>query len=286
MRNFIPFIALLTPLCSMAEWTVVGSDLLAPAVLPVVEGYAQHNDLSISTEFIGSVPGKENLKSGDADLAVLAAPDETHLPDSTKFKAIPIAYEVAYIVVEKFNPLTEISTSQLAGIYGASQEKFNRWGELNLQGPIAQRSILPLALDNDGTIVLELFKFEVLNSGSLKANVNRVNNNLQLMEMIASDSGSIGISNQVLLGEKVRALSVSGDDEFAFGPTPENVHYGEYPLRLSYYLVFPINKQAELKPLLRSLLGDDLAERLDDEGFVPLPENVRKRMLVELDKGS
>ncbi|WP_309384864.1 PstS family phosphate ABC transporter substrate-binding protein [Cerasicoccus frondis] len=286
MRHFIPLLSLLAPLYSFGQWTVVGSDLLAPAVKPVVEGYAEHNDVNIQMEFIGSVPGKEDLKAGKADLAILAAPNDSHLP-SGNFKVLPVAYEVAYIVVEKLNPLTEISVEQLGGIFGnSSVQKFDRWGELNLQGPMAQRSILPLALYNDGTVVLELFKYEVLDSGSLKPNVNRVNSNLQLMEMIASDSGAIGISNQVLLKEKVRPLAVSGDDEFAFGPTPENVHYGEYPLRLSYYIVFPREKQTELKPLIRALLGEDMAERLEHEGFVPLPENVRKRMLVELDKGA
>ncbi len=270
----------------MAQWTVVGSDLLAPAVKPVVEGFAEHSDTEITMEFIGSVPGKEDLKVGEADLAILAAPKDADLP-SGNYKVLPIAYEVAYVVVEKLNPLTEVSMEQLAAIFGSSGvQKVERWGELNLQGPIAQRSILPLALDNDSTVVLELFKYEVLQSGSLRANVNRVKGNLQLMEMIASDSGSIGISNQVLLDDKVRALAVSGSDEFAFGPTPENVHYGEYPLRLSYYLVYPREKQNELKPLLKALLGADLADRLDNEGFVPLPENVRKRMLVELDKGA
>ncbi|GHB93651.1 phosphate-binding protein PstS [Cerasicoccus arenae] len=270
----------------MADWTVVGSDLLAPAVEPIVEAFAKHNNLEIKTDFIGSVPGKEKLKNQQATLALLAAPDDSHLPIGD-YRSIPIAYEVAFVVVDKLNPLTEISMDQLGAIYGSSSvANYSRWGELGLQGPIASRSIQPLAIDNDSTVVLELFKFKVLDSGSLKPNVIRVNSNLRLMELISSDSGSIALTNKVILKDKIRPLAVSGEDQFAFGPTPENVHYGEYPLRLSYYIVFPREKQEELKPLLRTLLGQDQAEAFEREGFVPLPENVRKRMLVELDKGA
>ncbi len=263
----------------------MGSDLLAPAIEPTLRAYATQNDLEVEAEFIGSVPGKEKLKEGQADLAVLAAPDDTHLP-AGNFKSIPIAYEVAFIVVDKQNPITEISMKQLASIYGArGNAELGRWGELGLTGAIAQRSITPLALDNDESVVLEMFKYRVLDSGSLKPNVTRVKSNLQLMELVSSDNGAIAITNRVIHKDKLRALQVSSVDEFAFGPSPENVCYGQYPLRLTYYLVYPRDKQDELHEILRLLLGQEQAEAFEKQGFVALPENVRKRTLVELDKG-
>lgn len=278
-------LALLTPLWSSGQWTVVGSDLLAPAIEPTLKAYAAQNDAEITTEFIGSVPGKEKLKSGQAQLALLAAPDETHLPVGN-YEAIPIAYEVAFIVVDKLNPVTEISEEQLAGIYGVgSTANLSRWGELGMQGQFASRSITPLALDNEKTVVLELFKYRVLDSGSLKPNVTRVDSNLQLMELVSSDSGALAVTNRMILSEKIRALAVSGESEFAFGPTPENVHYGEYPLSLTYYLVFPRSQQDNLRPLLRVFFSNEQAQAFGKQGFVALPENVRKRTLVELDKG-
>ncbi|MEO0797072.1 MAG: substrate-binding domain-containing protein [Verrucomicrobiota bacterium] len=280
-------VALLAPIWAQAEIVVVGSDLLAPAIDPVLEAYAEHNEVVVKTEFIGSIPGVGELKSGAADLAILAAPEDTNLPVGD-YKVIPIAYEVAYVVVDKLNPLTEISIDQLAAIFGTgSKSDYSRWGELGLQGPVATRSIQAMALDNEKTVVLELFKYRALDSGSLKPTVNRVNDNLQLTELVSSDSGSIGLTNKLILDDKLRALSVSGgkDHQYAFGPTPENVHYGDYPLRLGYYLVFPQSREQELLPLLRVLLGPDQAESLEKSGFVPVPENVRKRTLVELDKG-
>jgi len=285
MPYLILLLTLITPALSWAQWTVVGSDLLAPAVEPTLKNYSTLNDVEIQSEFIGSVPGKAKLKDGQADLALLAAPTESDLP-AGNFKVVPIAYEVAFVVVDKLNPLTEISMDQLAAIYGASgTEDFSRWGQLGLQGAIAQRSIQPLALDSDQSVVLELFKFNVLDSGSLKPNVTRVKSNLQLMDLVSSDSGSLAVTNRMILKDKLRPLAVSDDDEFAFGPTPENVFYGEYPLRLTYYLVYPRDKQQELLPILRQFLTEDQSEAFDKHGFVPLPENVRKRTLVELDKG-
>lgn len=286
MRKSFLLLALLLPVLSFGQWTIVGSDLLAPALSPTLNAYAVHNGLEIQTDFFGSVPGRDRLKNGEATMAILAAPSEADLPGGN-FKTIPIAYEVAFIAVDKLNPVTEISTAQLAAIFGSSAKgNFTRWGDLGLQGPIASRSIQPLALDNDNTVVLELFKYRVLNSGSLKTQVNRVKSNLQVMELLSSDSGSIAITNRIILEDKIRALAISDESEFAFGPTPENVHYGEYPLRLSYYLVYPREKQEELKPLLRVLLGNDQADAFVKQGFVPLPKTVRERMVVELDKSN
>lgn len=284
IRYSILLMALVTPFLAPAQWTVVGSDLIAPAVKPTLEAYAIHHEVEVDTRFFGSVPGKAELKEEKAQIALLAAPNKTDLP-AGNFEAIPIAYEVAFVVVDRLNPLTEISQSQLAAIYGASgTATYTRWGDLDIQGAFASRSITPLALDSDRSVVLELFKFKVLNSGSLKANVNRVTSNLQLMELVSSDAGSLAVTNRLMLGDKIRPLAISGKDEFAFGPTPENVYYGEYPLSLTYYLVYPKDRVNELRPILRLFLSDEQAQAFEKNGFVALPENVRKRTLVELDK--
>lgn len=285
--TLLALIAFLAPWSAHADFLIVGSDLSASAVQPPLEAYAKHHEITINTHFIGSVPAVTELQTGKADLAILAAPSESDLPTGN-FRSIPFAYEVAFVVVGDLNPLTEISLADLAAIYGSNSEAdFNRWGELGVQGPLASRSIQPLILDSSSSVVMELFKYRALGSGSLKPNVSRVADNLQLNELVASDTGAIAVTKQIMLADKLRALSVSGGtpgQAYAFGPTPENVHYGDYPLRLNYYLVYPRERQAELLDLLRFLLGPDEAEALRQAGFVPVPENVRKRTLLELDK--
>ncbi|MGE9296963.1 MAG: PstS family phosphate ABC transporter substrate-binding protein [Puniceicoccales bacterium] len=288
MRFSLLLLVALVPFVGRAEMLIVGSDLIAPAVQPIIKAYAEHNGISIETDFAGSIPATDALQSGKASLAILAAPKESDLP-AGNFRHLPIAYEVAFVVVDKLNPITEISLDQLAGIYGAGSEyNLTRWGELGVQGPMSSRSIKAVCLENGESVVTEMFKYTALDSGSLKPTVSLIADNLQVNDIASSDTGAIAITNKVLLKEKLRPLLVSGgkEESYAFGPTPENIHYGDYPLRLSFYLIYQREKQDELLPLIRSLLGSEQAEALTKAGFVPVPENIRKRTLVELDKGS
>ena len=72
------------------------------------------------------------------------------------------------------------------------------------------------------------------------------------------------------------------DNEAAFSPTPENIHAGDYPLRLPFCIVFRPEKTAVLLPMLRFLLGDEVAANLAAAEFVPVPANARKQVLRDL----
>jgi len=288
MRRIVLLFTLLAPWLARADLTIVGSDLVAPAVDPVLEAYANHHEIALTTEFRGSLVGADALQEGTANLGILAAPEESDLPPGN-FRYIPFAYEVAFLVVNRLSPITEISLVQLEGVFGDSAAtNFSRWSELGVQGPMASRSIKSIALDSQQSIVTELFKSKVLDNGSLKPSVTLVTDNLQLNELLTSDNGAIGITNRIVLEDKLRPLLLfeGGEDRYAFPPEPEEIHYGDYPLRLAYYLVFPRDQQDELLPVLRVLLGEEQAELLERNNFVPVPENIRKRSLLELDKGA
>lgn len=271
------------------EIDVVGSDLLQGAVAEPLKAFAESKDLDVVIDLYGSIPAMSMLRNDEAQLALIARPD-----DGTKFKidgydAIPFAYQIAVVVVNTDNPITELSLKQLVGIFGTSSDQYyGRWGDLGLGGNISKRSIQPMIVEIPDSVTRELFKSKVLDRGAFKSNTLTIENFEKSPELMVSDTGAIGIFPYVPSQSSLRAVSISSGEPgaFAYGPSRENVYDGSYVLRLPFYLVFKKENKAELREILRFMLSEETSKSLADNGFVPLSENVRKRTNLELDIGS
>ncbi len=104
--------------------------------------------------------------------------------------------------------------------------------------------------------------------------------------LLLSNAASIAILPRVPKSEKVKALMISSEiDGPAFSPTDDNVHYGDYPIRLAFYVVYKERDQARAQKVLRVLLNDDLAAALRGNNLVALPDTVRRKLTMDLDLG-
>jgi phosphate transport system substrate-binding protein len=292
MRKFLlPFACLFAATTVMADvadsptLSVAGSDLLGSTLAEPLEKYAAEAGETLSLEMLGSLPGLSALRDGYADVALVAIPQGEALPED-RYKLYPFAYQVAVLVVNAENPVSEISLRELDRIYSAeSRERIERWGQLGLTGQIAGRSIQMYAIASDNSVVVELFKYRALGEQSLRANVNIVTTNRRILEQISGDLGAIGVTNQLPEGRLVKAIPISTGDvgSFSFGPSPENVYYGDYPLALPFYIAVSKEGSRDFRPFIRFMLSQEVASELSKAGFMPLAENIRKRMLSELD---
>lgn len=268
-----------------SDLRIYGSDLLKPALEPLLTNWGEEENVSLQTEFYGTLPTRAALEAGKADLTIMAIPDGK-VPDESRFQSIPLAFEIMSVYVNASNPVPEISIPQLAGIFGNTAEvNYSRWGEIGIPGAFGNRAIQPVALRQAQGVGIELFKHVVLHGDSLKPQTNYVPTEERLLEILRSDVGAIAIAN--LSGKKdgikVLPISKGKGESFSFGPTPDNVYYGDYPIRLPFYLVFPIENKSKILPALRLLLGEKARNTLIENGFIPLPENVARRTLQELD---
>lgn len=268
------------------EIKVVGTDLLQATLQQSLAAFAQdYEQWSLNVDLFGSMPALEMMKAGEADLAIVAIPDDSPKP-SADFEVVPFAFQTAVIIVKDINPLVEINFPQLKGIYGTTSEvNYTRWNEMGLTGVWSNRPIQALALDKGNSVVFELFKFKALERSPLKSNVSLIPSEQELLSVMGTDSASIAVIDRVPQSDQYRALSVASGEpgEFAFGPTPENVFYGDYLMRLPLYIVFRAEKKQQLKNILHYLLSSDISNILAGDGFMPLPENVRRRTILELD---
>ena len=282
-------IFLLLPLSLIAnvqaeEVRIAVSDLLADYILAPLKVYGAENDTTFVVDSIGSLPALDRLRSDEIDLAIVAVPDEDEVPRD-EFNIYPFAYDVAVIVVNDSNPIDEISVARLGGIFGSNEEfNLNTWGELGLSG-WGSRNIKALAGTNDNSIALELFKHSIFKGGGLNPNVSMVKDT-EIEDLIGSDAASIAILSRMPENSNIKVLMVSsGGDTYApaFGPTDDNVHYGDYPIRLAFYILHNARDDVKLRTTIRELLNDEVATSLRANDFIALPDTVRRKFLIDLD---
>ena len=282
-------IFLLLPLSLIAnvqaeEVRLAVSDLLADYILAPLKVYGTENDTTFVVDSIGSLPALDRLRSDEIDLAIVAVPEGDELPRD-EFNIYPFAYDVAVIVVNDSNPIDEISVARLGGIFGSNEElNLNTWGELGLSG-WESRNIKALAGINDKSIALELFKHSIFKGGGLKPNVSMVKDT-EIEDLIGSDVASIAILSRMPENSNIKVLMVSsGGDTYApaFGPTDDNVHYGDYPIRLSFYILYNARDDVKLRSTIRELLNDEVATSLRANDFIALPDTLRRKFLIDLD---
>ena len=282
-------IFLLLPLSLIAnvqaeEVRIAVSDLLADYILAPLKVYGAENDTTFVVDSIGSLPALDRLRSDEIDLAIVAVPDGDEVPRD-EFNIYPFAYDVAVIVVNDSNPIDEISVARLGGIFGSNEEfNLNTWGELGLSG-WGSRNIKALAGINDKSIALELFKHSIFKGGGLKPNVSMVKDT-EIEDLIGSDVASIAILSRMPENSNIKVLMVSsGGDTYApaFGPTDDNVHYGDYPIRLTFYILYNARDDVKLRSTIRELLNDEVATSLRANDFIALPDTLRRKFLIDLD---
>ncbi len=287
MLSRLPFLLLAVAVALPAaaeEIRIAASDLLADYITEPLQAYGDEHSIEFKVDSIGSLPALDRLRADEIDLAIIAVPEDADVPRD-EFRIYPFAYDVAVVAVNESNPLNEISMSRLGGIFGANEEfNYTSWGDLGLSG-WGNRSIKALAGQSDESISLELFKFSVLRGGHMKTTVAEVKDS-EVEDLLMSDAASIAILPRLPKSEKVKALMISAEaDGPAFGPTDDNVHYGDYPIRLAFYVVYNGRDEERVKEVLRVLMSDEIAESLRENNLFAFPDTLRRKLTMDLDLG-
>jgi ABC-type phosphate transport system substrate-binding protein len=269
------------PLACAEEIRMAASDLLADFITPPLKLYAEENNLALTIDAIGSLPAMDRLRSDEIDMAIVAFPEGSEVPRA-EFSIYPFAYDAAVVAVNTNNPVNEINLSRLGGIFGSSEEfNFNTWGELGLSG-WRTRNVKPLAGPAEGSISLELFRHAVLSGRSLKPTVAILRNS-EIEDAVASNIAAIGILSALPTNKNLKVLMLSdGPNSSAYGPTLDNIHRGDYPIRLGFYILYNARDENKVKPVLRALLGEKISTTLSKNYLFPLPDTVRGQFLIDL----
>jgi phosphate transport system substrate-binding protein len=279
------FLSLLITTAS-AEIRVTGSDLLGADFARAVADFSKQNDIAVKLDLPGTRPGIEELTAGRAEVGLFLLPaGET--PPSDKVASRIIAYQVAVVMVPAASPLTQVTVPQLRSIFSESSgDAFTRWGELNLTGIWSGRSIALRALAPAAGLALPLFQQAILGGVAVRPALEQAATPaIFLQRLLAADNtiGVTGLPPAEVPGLRILSLAASPTDS-AYGPTPENVHRGSYPLRMPLYVAFRHEAAPELQLFLKFLLSDEAAAALAKAYFLPLPTGARNQLVFELEE--
>jgi hypothetical protein len=268
-----------------AALRVVGSDMLADELGRELKRYAADADLELKVNLEGSRVGLDALRKGQADLALVVFGPGEQVP-SEEFATLVGGYLTAVVAVSDRIPISQISFAQLAAIYGANeQENFRRWSELGVSGDWASRTITAVTTSTRAGLAVDMVRYGVLGSPALKPTVvsyNRVDD--ALTRLRAEDGGIVILPSPPPEDRGLRVLLVAKTEgDVAYGPTPENLHLGDYPLRLPLHLVFRKGDGARIQRLTRHLLAEETIPVLLRAGIVPLPVQARNQVVFELE---
>lgn len=273
-----------------STWTsasvrLVGSDLLGEALRSDLEFEADRRDWDLQIDFSGSLTGEAALTDGSADVAILAIPNG--VPPTEGVVSFPFAFEVTVVGVNELNPVTELSLTQLRTLFASRPKgESSNWGELDAEGSWAGRLIAFNATRDRDHLNLELFRALALGPREMRVDVDYLPTRAAVVDQVADDSNSIGLFPVSEDHPQVRLLFIStSETSQAYGPTSQSVFYGDYPLRLAYYVVYSESASEETLELVRFLLGDDVAETLTTADYMPAPATERSQFQMDLDFG-
>ena len=266
------------------EIRIAYSDLMPEAFEGALQSFSESNELNIETTRMGSLPILEEFLEGKFDLCIVAMPEDVELPklDDTKYSSIPLAYKTAVVVVNKDNPIRQIRLDQLSGIFGSQEGlSLKNWRDLDISG-FAISSIAPFVPIEENGITSELFRHTVLSSYDYTASVRAFDLDL-LKGTIANSNNAIGILPKDPEISDIKVLFVSKNkDSIAYGPTSENIYFGDYPIQLPFYILYNLNDSKRLLPMISYFLEDEIEEVLKKNSFYTVPKVFREKFSVDM----
>lgn len=256
-----------------------GSDLLAPLAPGVLKSGA-------TADFAGSLPAARDFAAGRLGAVLLVERDggPSVPPAEGVLPPFVLASAAAVAVVHRSNAAERITLSQVAGAFARDQRlPFVNWNEL----PGGRTELVyPALCSPDGHFVRELLAGLVCGGAPFRPDVRREFTDEAAVQLAASRSDILLIMARQPDGVG-RALPVADDREGrsrpAYLPTPENVHSGDYPLRLPVVLHLKKERARSLRPALDWMCSDVAAEILRARGLYPAPAEARRRWLLRLD---
>lgn len=270
-----------SPLAVFAETIrLSGSDLLPQAWVEHLKAEATGQGLSLQIHLGGTLEAERRMEGGTADVAIIAVPDGSEIPP--ELRRIPVAYQVVIVAVHRNNPVSFLTYANLRSIFG-SAGRANQWGGFTSEPGWGNRNINAGILRRDNNLAHEIFSHYVLEGQTLRLNLTFAQNTQTLLNLITDDVASLVVMPATDLGGVARALPIArATGSQAFSPTPDNVMFGDYPLRLPFYIVWNANSNPPgIGTLMRILLSDSSSEVMSRHLFTPLPETERRSYLLE-----
>jgi len=222
----------------------------------------------------GSGTGLSSLISGTCDIAMSSRNIKEKEIALAKQKGInpneiKVALDGLAVVVNPNNPVSKLTTDQLAAIFTG---KISNWKEV---GGKDEKIVLLSREVNSGTHVY--FKEHVLRKNDPNSKEEFASNALMLSssqaiaDEVAGNSAAIGYYGMGYISKKQKALNIAKDDKSEYeAPTIENVINGKYPISRPLFLYTNGTPEGLVKQFVDFVLSKDGQDIVLATDFVPV----------------
>lgn len=192
---------------------------------------------------------------GTADIVFCAKPSKEQLEyaeqKGVKLEMVPIGYEAFVFIVNKQNPVNDLTTEQVKGIYSG---KYTKWSQVG-----GDDSYIDAVQRNKG-------------SGSQSAMLSFMGDTPMHRSLLGALFGrSIAYSfryyvSNMSVNSDVKILSLNG-----VYPDEKTIASKEYPISSNFYAVYDSsNKNGNVKVLIDFILSEKGQQIVKQSGYVPL----------------
>lgn len=246
--------------------TIVGSTSVSHIMDVLADTYSStHKDTTIEVQGIGSTAGITAVKQGAAEIGMSSRViSRAELDDN--YKAVTIAHDGIALVVNKANPVTNLTREQLIGIY---QGKITNWKSINgkdLDMAVVSRenaSGSRFSFEHFMGLTQQVSGFTVSN---ISPRVLVVSTNGMVKSLVSRNKHAIGYVSLGSIDDSVKALSYDN-----ILPTTDNIESGEYKIARPFLLMF---KQKDLandaEQFIKFILSNQAQNIIKNKGYVAI----------------
>jgi len=217
-----------------------------------------------SVDISGSGKGIKTLLNGQATLAGLTRPI-TPKEKTKNLVAITIGYDTLGIFVHQSNPVKNLSTGQLKGIFTG---KIKNWREVGGKNAPISATIEEL---NGGRAAVEMFQKAVMNGAPYAKGLREFESPLDQLRDLANSANGICIVNlgvfpslEATVRTKLKTIMMND-----YPPTTKHVSTGKYPITMPLQLVRKSPPRNAERQFISFILSDE-GQSFVGKYFVPL----------------
>lgn len=248
------------------EINVSGSTSVARVMDVLAERYnSQHPESYVAVQSVGSTAGITLLKKGVADIA-MSSRYLTEREMEPSLKVAPIAFDGLAVVVNKSNPIANLTREQLFDIYKGN---INNWKQVG--GGDQKIAVVTREASSGSRYSFEsLLGLTKIINGRLVSDINPdnlvVNGNSMVKTIVNHNKQAIGFVSVGSVDHSIKALQFEG-----VKANNKNIANGTYELSRPFLITYkPDEIDAETHSFIQYLKGADAKTMINEYGYTAI----------------
>lgn len=236
---------------------VTGSTTLLPIAEVAGEMYTEKTGVSILVSGLGSSAGIESVANGSSDIGT----SSRELKDAEKSLGLvdnPVAYDAIVVIVNPENPVKNLTTEQVRGIFSGAITNWKDVGGPDMRIGLVNRDEASGTREAFGKMVMgdtPFYKGAVVLPGTG-----------QVRAVVSEVTYAVGYISLGFVTNEVRALAIDG-----VVPSEKTVVAGDYGIQRTLHFFTKGEPSPKAKGYIDFVLSPDVQDEIVREaGFIPI----------------